>query len=1077
MFTLHSLGDPGFLADILNAVAIITGGSDWAAISQVGLLVGALLVSFQALISGGRGINFQVVFVSWLAYAIAFAPKVDVAVESAYDGSVIPVSGVPLGPAVIGHLLGEMGYSITESFEQGFSMPSMTHHGFNSALETIKSLRLASLDPNTLGPSNDPLGQGADFAGSWIEYVQRCTTTSITHGSKIEQNDIINSANFMQSLRFDSSIYMARININGSPRDLECSEAFSALDVFTRTHFLPNFKIKKLARVLRTPSLDDEVSSKIQDALNALGVSASADDVILASVVEPLYLYGKQERQKEDRDFSYTVTVADAIAQRAAQWTAEASLFARSMRPMMTFVEAFTFAITPIMAFLVVIGPWGLTLASKYILLLAWIQLWLPVNAVVSFYTHWSLTQALAPITTNGLPPSSLAGLWELDGIAMRGLETASLMAASVPLLSLILVTGSVFAVTQLTGRMQGSDVIDEKKVAPDTYAPVPLLARSSPLTVDPMRGVHQTGSADTAVRFGVNLEGSTQTAAARQNAVTASETFSRTLGQVIDHAYGSGARSVDSAHFTTGRDGSRSESTGMAYDRAAGIASRYSDVRGLSKETIAAIGADVAGPSGQFKTAGSISGYLQSRHGVSENQAQTMEQDIRRSFSEDKSWNSQYMEKVASDISKGSETYYTSSVTTSETADLRKVANEAVQKSKSYSETAQASASMRSDVSWDGVTAATKVTANPEASDTLLRELQRSSSTPAAEAYYRGRQAELLAMFAGDKERAYTYAGLVTLANANPLADRTSGARNAIRSGGLQSVLSVAMGYSPGAINAPEPLAAEPSFQSGDIRSQVQGAVEAMAQLPSAQGIKQQALSGIQSLGDATRQAHAGNAAHDAYRRGNDVNRAASAPQRREIAGEQLRKVQEQNTQTASPSLGVMAAEAPSTITATGAQYAADLSRSIGNLFRDDVARQAAWSEDWNKHRDWANGQGLSASQAAYYATEKMTSGWGHKLADATGLSTLTTPELTDYREALRNQVISEAGGAPTVADLIDRAADKDQSGAAWDFRGLRAEREAADRLAEAEVLLSGSREGAPIGPLPGNLMQGRGR
>ena len=66
MWEIYSIGDSAFLEQVLNAVAMITGTGDFTSMVRIGLLIGVLMVSVQALMQGGRGINFQHVLVSWL---------------------------------------------------------------------------------------------------------------------------------------------------------------------------------------------------------------------------------------------------------------------------------------------------------------------------------------------------------------------------------------------------------------------------------------------------------------------------------------------------------------------------------------------------------------------------------------------------------------------------------------------------------------------------------------------------------------------------------------------------------------------------------------------------------------------------------------------------------------------------------------------------------------------------------------------------------------------------------------------------------------------------------------------------
>jgi len=72
MWEIYSIGDSAYLAAILNAVAMITGTGDFRQLAGVGFLLGVLLVLFQGILQGGRGIRFQNILVAWLLYALMF---------------------------------------------------------------------------------------------------------------------------------------------------------------------------------------------------------------------------------------------------------------------------------------------------------------------------------------------------------------------------------------------------------------------------------------------------------------------------------------------------------------------------------------------------------------------------------------------------------------------------------------------------------------------------------------------------------------------------------------------------------------------------------------------------------------------------------------------------------------------------------------------------------------------------------------------------------------------------------------------------------------------------------------------
>jgi len=53
----------------------IAGTGDFRQLAGVGFLIGVLLVLFQGILQGGRGIRFQNILVAWLLYALMFGPR------------------------------------------------------------------------------------------------------------------------------------------------------------------------------------------------------------------------------------------------------------------------------------------------------------------------------------------------------------------------------------------------------------------------------------------------------------------------------------------------------------------------------------------------------------------------------------------------------------------------------------------------------------------------------------------------------------------------------------------------------------------------------------------------------------------------------------------------------------------------------------------------------------------------------------------------------------------------------------------------------------------------------------------
>ncbi len=151
-----------------------------------------------------------------------------------------------------------------------------------------------------------------------------------------------------------------------------------------------------------------------------MGLDTSADDYLLTSVLSAVYFAGVRQRYAEDFQPAYAVAVDDAVAQRNAQWFADESLFQNYLRPMIAFLEAFVFAMTPFLVLLFGLGAFGIHVIGAFLLTLVWINSWMPVLAVINLFQHLIASGKLA-----GLLAAALLAITFHVGLAKRlGVES-----------------------------------------------------------------------------------------------------------------------------------------------------------------------------------------------------------------------------------------------------------------------------------------------------------------------------------------------------------------------------------------------------------------------------------------------------------------------------------------------------------------------------------------------------------------------------------------------------------------------------------------------------------------------------
>lgn len=472
MFTIYSIGDSAFLEQILIAIAMISGTGNFEQMVAIGLLIGVIIMAFTSLFNGGKEIPFQQILVCWIIYAMAFGNNSTVVIEDGYTGEARVVANVPLGVAAAGGIISNVGYSLTRMFETGYGViaPGITESHFADALVHLNTARRRLADPEVFEAINDVNGGGhVDARRSITNYIQDCTLVKIDLGYM--SADELVKTNVSPAIRFNSETYGTQIhNLSGNPNGqyMNCIEGYMAIEDMLATLAIPEVE-RAIATVTRRNVTYLNNTAQVTDSLTALGVAGSdAQSFMRTAILEPLYYDAAAGKYQDMRDFTSAAMVNQALTQRNTQWSTEASMFMTIVRPMLTFIEGFVYAITPLMAFLIVMGGFGIKLVVKYAQMLIWTQLWMPVLSIVNLFLYMSAMGEMASYSMDTAGLYNFYALNTADAILEHWIATGGMLAAATPILTLVLVTGSSYAMTSLAGRMHGSDHVDEKMASPD---------------------------------------------------------------------------------------------------------------------------------------------------------------------------------------------------------------------------------------------------------------------------------------------------------------------------------------------------------------------------------------------------------------------------------------------------------------------------------------------------------------------------------------------------------------------------------------------------------------------------------
>ncbi|MFC1337536.1 MAG: conjugal transfer protein TraG [gamma proteobacterium symbiont of Clathrolucina costata] len=501
-FTIYSIGDSAFLEQVLIALAMITGVDDISAMVQVGMAVGVFATILSAIAKGGREIEFQHILIGYILWATMFVPTARVLIEDTYTGDVRVVDNVPMGPAAAGGIISLVGYKVTELFEVAYGpiIPKVTETEFAESLRLLTDIRSkASESAVWRGLNSDAGGGFVDLRRSWTNYIKDCTLKKVDLG--MMSPEALTTGQYQASLQFTSSLFGTRIytlpgDANGA--DFTCTDAWTELNNVT------NFGAETVNAFNAVLGLDsnnlgigETSQTKTQNALDALLAGGiTAQSYMEVAVLEPILMQAASGKYEQLQDLNGSLMINQAIQQRNATWAAEQTMFMTIVRPMLAFFESFTYAIAPIMAFVIVLGAKGVQLAGKYFTLLIWIQLWMPLLSIVNLYIYTAASRKMDAYTAMaGHNWDSFYALNSAADTMQNWIATGGLLASATPALALMLIYGSAVTATHLAQRLKSSDVIDEGYQSPSLKDNAPLASVSPMYSGDTVSGLMLTGA------------------------------------------------------------------------------------------------------------------------------------------------------------------------------------------------------------------------------------------------------------------------------------------------------------------------------------------------------------------------------------------------------------------------------------------------------------------------------------------------------------------------------------------------------------------------------------------------------
>ena len=692
-FDLYSVGDSAFLAQILNAVAALSGTGDMKMAAMIGMVFGVLVVAIESAWNAGQNINWMKAIMGWVAYLVMFGTTATVNIIDVYTGGVRPVANVPFGVAATGSWISAIGKVLTEKFEQAFSLPTMTADGFASSVKHLLAVR----DLELYGQANHAGGVGVDYQKTLYNYLKSCTLVGIDMGL-IDKDAFLSSSNALRDMKFDNNIYATRTFLPGDGpfgKIQGCADAHAAImRTMGRAGSAFDIAMGKLlaSRMGMPPSGTRPPSvaySILQGDLNALaGIGNDARDYMRNALVKNLIARAEAGKAIEDHDIASALLITQATEQLRVQNAAEGTLFMRIVHPLMTFIEGFFYAISPIMMVLIAMGNFGFRLAGKYFMFILWVQLWMPVMAIVNLYLNMTLQGKMASLSTDvGLSPISLLGQVQAHAQMADWLSVAGMLAAATPAFAMMLMYGSAVAATHLAGRLSATDTIDEKQASPDYMKNHELLNMQAKYTYNDATGTVQTGATDVTGSLDMRSVMAQGVSSTRQELSSATHQLQNVAGQQSAHVTSSGEKWSVGDSVAHALQSTNASSFQFARQEALKAMQQTGWSDSLKQQIATEVGLKMPTTGGFAKAMGAV---ISSHFNTAHDETAKNVLDQARSLDESERVSAEFADKLSHDLREGKVREAADGVSDQQYNQFAESASKVATASKAYQETAQ---------------------------------------------------------------------------------------------------------------------------------------------------------------------------------------------------------------------------------------------------------------------------------------------------------------------------------------------------------------------------------------------------
>lgn len=605
----------------------------------LGALIGFVGLLFQY-IQGDNNAStkgWRMYLVGFLILFLAIKIETDLVLYDPVDGVPYLVEDAPLGLAAVGGATSIVSSGFRTLFATYMSSPSGTHvlstGGVGTGLAVLQGMQHIPWSPNSRNPLNT---SGTNLEKSIKNYLTWCYAESVVvRGTGMDSFAVFYDdgafdtlGNIWQRVKTDF-VSWVDIEIDG-PKTMTCQDAYESIKTeITKPEFKDSLfedMTEHMARQIAAVSLpgtgvntkpaaasgeevNTYVKSRIKKNAEAIvselfssgGISVSQIVFLdrLNTMLLNAYRLTPQFFQKEPEG-RLAAAWNDAQRQSDLSMAAQGDWFTRNAKPMTMIIEILIVAFLPIFAFAMFVGQQGMKGIMGSVGVMVWLQTWPIVYVIINHITIHTVVANFEPF----LYGKNELGMLDLNMVfdqARHSYAVSQTMLGMTPLLTGMLLSGSVMMLTKVAGSMSGNENVDESRIHRNTESSAPIhntQASSNAYLTANNGGAYADGT-DPSLK---TYKASGSVGASISSTEASIETEQRALGKVLTNAAAKAIKAGDTEAFNEIAE----KTTGITDRNSFSYASEYAQASETDKRRIEATTASIAG---QLSASGGLKG------------------------------------------------------------------------------------------------------------------------------------------------------------------------------------------------------------------------------------------------------------------------------------------------------------------------------------------------------------------------------------------------------------------------------------------------------------------------------------